>query len=38
MTHPPLMHYFKEVVEISEYHFIKFFAQLILTLGIASSS
>jgi hypothetical protein len=38
IAHPPLMHYFREVVEVSRYYPITFFAQLIFILGIASPS
>lgn len=38
IAHPPLMHYFREVVEVSRYYPITFFAQLILILGVASPS
>lgn len=38
IAYSPLMHYFREIVKMSKYYFITFFAQLILILEIASSS
>ena len=38
IAHPPLMHYFRDVVEVSKYYPITYFAQLILILGIVSPS
>lgn len=38
IAYPPLMHYFREVVQVSQYYPVQFFAQLILTLGIVSPS